>query len=145
MAPRKPRAPRKPKTDVPPVVETESEPTTDGEPSFFDDIATIIREGKSAVGVVQQATREPPPDAAPTGLAQSVLGKSFGVIGTLIGGGVDVVSDAFAAQNRQLLQMMQERDQARADAKALLAFYESNAFVEPSVRDRVRLYPGAKK
>ena len=139
----KPRV-RKPKktakADTAQVVETE--PGPEEEPSFFENVATIFEGGKEALGMVQQAVTLPPPaDAQPTGLLQTVMGKLIGVGGTLIGGSVDVVSDAFAAQNRQLLQAIRERDQARADARALLAFYETNAFVDKTVRERVQGYP----
>ena len=120
----KPRV-RKPKkttkADTAQIVETESTPTE--EPSFFENVATIFEGGKEALGMVQQAVAPPPAASAEqsSGLLQTVLGNSFGVIGRLLGGGIDVVADAFAAQNRQLLQMMGERDRARADARALLA------------------------
>lgn len=135
------RKPKKtPKAKTAQVVETE--PGLVEEPSFFDDIATIVQGGKEALGMVKQTVTPPPAaEAQSAGLLQTVLGSSFGIVGSLLGGGIDVVADAFAAQNRQLLQMMGERDQARADARVLLAFYESNAFVDAEVRDRVRKYP----
>jgi hypothetical protein len=139
------RKPKKtPKADTAQVVDTEAAPTE--EPSFFENVATIFEGGKEALGMVQQTVTPPPAaEAQSSGLLQTVLGSSFGIVGRLLGGGIDVVADAFAAQNRQLLQMMGERDRARADAKVLLAFYESNAFVDQDVRDRVRKYPGVTK
>ena len=134
---KKPRAPRKPKKDAEPKKPPEQPP----EPDFFDDLGTALAGGKDLLGLVTSPPPKQPPEAKGPGLFRSMLGDSFGWVGKVVGGGLDVTADAFAAQNQLLMRALKERDEARADARVLLAFYETNAFVDQEVRDRVRTYP----
>lgn len=93
------------------------------------------------------AKKLPPPPAAPkaSSVLGSFIGSVFGKTGTVIGSVVEWTADAFKRLNDDLHRALAERDEARADARALFDSFMRSEPASQDVLARVARYPQEKK
>jgi hypothetical protein len=82
--------------------------------------------------------------AEPSGLA-GPLGRIFGTAGSVIGSIVDVTASAFKRVNDDLQHALAQRDEARADARALYDAYMSSTIPPQEMLQRVATYAARAK
>lgn len=75
----------------------------------------------------------------------SFIGSVFGKTGSIVGSFVEWTADAFKRLHDDLQRALVERDEARADARALYEAYMGSALPPQEVVQRVSAYPAPRK
>jgi hypothetical protein len=89
--------------------------------------------------------KPPPTTAIKPSVLGGFIGSVFGKTGNVIGSFIEWTADAFKRVHDDLQRALVERDEARADARALYESYMGSRLPPQEVVQRVAAYPAPKK
>jgi hypothetical protein len=92
-----------------------------------------------------EAKKPPPTTAFKPSVLGDFIGSVFGKTGSIVGSVVEWTADAFKRLHDDLQRALVERDEARADARAMYEAYVGSSLPPPEVVQRVAAYPAPKQ